>query len=100
MLVFCVQVNWLPVICSGGDFKSMILPSVTLAIAMVLQIYQTGPYGGAGRTEPGLCDGSPRQRRGGVEVLWLNVFPNSLLPLITMLAFPQAPCWEELRWWK
>lgn len=34
MLVFCVQVNWLPVICSGGDFKSMILPSVTLAIAM------------------------------------------------------------------
>lgn len=34
MLVFCVRVNWLPVISSAGDFRSMILPSVTLAIAM------------------------------------------------------------------
>ncbi|MBO7730553.1 MAG: ABC transporter permease, partial [Lachnospiraceae bacterium] len=34
MLLFCVKIKLLPVICSGGDFKSMILPAVTLAIAM------------------------------------------------------------------
>ena len=31
MLLLCVKVKLLPVICSGGDFKSMILPAVTLA---------------------------------------------------------------------
>ena len=34
MLFFCVRLKWLPVVCSGGDFKSLILPAVTLAFAM------------------------------------------------------------------
>ena len=85
MLVFCVQVNWLPVICSGGDFKSMILPSVTLAIAM------SSKYTRQVRTavlEELSQDYVTGARARGVpewKILWLNVFPNSLLPLITML---------------
>ena len=31
ILVFCVQLRLLPVVSSGGSFKDMILPSVTLA---------------------------------------------------------------------
>ena len=34
MLAFCVEINVFPVICSGGDFKSIFLPALTLAIAM------------------------------------------------------------------
>ena len=85
MLVFCVQVNWLPVICSGGDFKSMILPSVTLAIAM------SSKYTRQVRTavlEELSQDYVTGARARGVpewKILWLNVYPNSLLPLITML---------------
>lgn len=85
MLVFCVQVNWLPVICSGGDFKSMILPSVTLAIAM------SSKYTRQVRTavlEELSQDYVIGARARGVQewkILWLNIFPNSFLPLITML---------------
>jgi len=85
MLVFCVQVNWLPVICSGGDFKSMILPSVTLAIAM------SSKYTRQVRTavlEELSQDYVTGARARGVQewkILWLNIFPNSFLPLITML---------------
>ena len=34
MLFFCVRLQLLPVVCSAGDFKSLLLPAVTLAFAM------------------------------------------------------------------
>ena len=58
MLAFCVYINAFPVISSAGDFKSLFLPALTLAIAM-----------------------SSKYTR---KIIWGNVFPNSLLPLITM----------------
>lgn len=85
MLVFCVQVNWLPVVSSGGSFEDMILPSVTLAIAM------SSKYTRQVRTavlEELSQDYVIGARARGVpewKILWLNIFPNSLLPLITML---------------
>lgn len=85
MLAFCVKVNLLPVVSSGGDFKSMILPSVTLAIAM------SSKYTRQVRTavlEELSQDYVTGARARGVKewkILWTNVFPNSLLPLITML---------------
>ncbi len=85
MLLFCVKIKLLPVICSGGDFKSMILPAVTLAIAM------SAKYTRQVRTailEELSQDYVVGARARGVKerkILWRNVFPNSLLPLITML---------------
>ncbi|MBR2755647.1 MAG: ABC transporter permease [Lachnospiraceae bacterium] len=85
MLLLCVKVKLLPVICSGGDFKSMILPAVTLAIAM------SAKYTRQVRTailEELSQDYVVGARARGVKerkILWRNVFPNSLLPLITML---------------
>ena len=66
MLAFCVYINAFPVISSAGDFKSLFLPALTLAIAM------SSKY--------------TRQVRGvkKSKIIWGNVFPNSLLPLITM----------------
>lgn len=84
MLIFCVRIKYFPVISSGGDFKSMVLPSVTLAVAM------TAKYTRQVRTaileELGQDYVTGARARGVKEwkILWLNVFPNSLLPLITM----------------
>ena len=84
MLCFCVRINYFPVISSQGDFKSMVLPSVTLAIAM------SAKYTRQVRTailEELSSDYVVGARARGVKewkILWLNVFPNSLLPLITM----------------
>ena len=85
ILWFCVRLKLLPVVSSGGDFRSLILPSVTLAVAM------SAKYTRQVRTavlEELSSDYVIGARARGVKeskILWGNVFPNSLLPLITML---------------
>ena len=85
ILWFAVRLKLLPVVSSGGDLKSLILPSVTLAVAM------SAKYTRQVRTavlEELSSDYVIGARARGVKeskILWGNVFPNSLLPLITML---------------
>lgn len=85
ILFFCVRLKLLPVVSSGGSFKDLILPAVTLAIAM------SAKYTRQVRTavlEELSSDYVVGARARGVKeskILWGNVFPNSLLPLITML---------------
>ena len=85
ILIFCVKLRLLPVVSSAGDFKSLILPAVTLAVAM------TAKYTRQVRTavlEELHSDYVIGARARGVsenKILWGNVLPNSLLPLITML---------------
>ena len=85
MLVFCVWVHWLPVICSGGDFKSMILPSVTLAIAMSSKYTRQVRTAILEELSQDYVTGARARGVAEWKILWLNVFPNSLFPLITML---------------
>ena len=85
ILIFCVRLKLLPVVSSGGSFKDLILPAVTLAVAM------SAKYTRQVRTavlEELHSDYVVGARARGVperKILWGNVFPNSLLPLITML---------------
>ena len=85
ILIFCVKLGLFPVVSSAGDFKSLILPAVTLAVAM------TAKYTRQVRTavlEELHADYVVGARARGVsesQILWRNVLPNSLLPLITML---------------
>ena len=85
ILYFCVKLRLLPVVSSGGTFKDLLLPAVTLAIAM------SAKYTRQVRTavlEELSSDYGVGARARGVKdskILWGNVFPNSLLPLITML---------------
>ena len=85
MLVFCVRVNWLPVISSAGDFKSMILPSVTLAIAMSAKYTRQVRTAVLEELNQDYVVGAEARGIKRWKILWTNVFPNSLLPLITML---------------
>ena len=69
MLAFCVHINVFPVISSAGDLRSIFLPALTLALAM------SSKY--------------TRQVRTAVleemnQDYVVGVFPNALLPLITM----------------
>ena len=85
ILFFCVRLRLLPVVSSGGTFKDLLLPAVTLAIAM------SAKYTRQVRTavlEELSSDYVVGARARGVKdskILWGNVFPKSLLPLITML---------------
>ena len=85
ILYFCVKLRLLPVVSSGGTFKDLLLPAVTLAIAMSAKY--TRPVRTAVLEELS-SDFVVGARARGVKdskILWGNVFPNSLLPLITML---------------
>ncbi len=85
ILYFGVRLRLFPVVSSGGTLKDLMLPAVTLAIAM------SAKYTRQVRTavlEELSSDYVVGARARGVKeskILWGNVFPNSLLPLITML---------------
>ena len=84
MLAFCVHIKAFPVISSAGDLRSIFLPALTLALAM------SSKYTRQVRTavlEELNQDYVVGARARGVResvILWRNVFPNALLPLITM----------------
>lgn len=85
MLVFCVKINIFPVMSSGGDFKSLVLPSATLAIAMASKYTRQVRTAVLEELSQDYVVGAKARGVKSWKILWLNVFPNSLLPLITML---------------
>ena len=85
MLVFCVIFKIFPVICSGGDLQSLILPAVTLAIAMSAKYTRQVRTAVLEELNQDYVTGARARGVKEWKILWCNVFPNSLLPLITML---------------
>lgn len=85
MMFFCVKLKWLPVVSSSGDFKSLILPSVTLAFAMSAKYTRQVRTAILEELSQDYVIGARARGVAEWKILWLNVFPNSLLPLITML---------------
>lgn len=85
MLYFCVIHKWFPVVSSSGDFKSMVLPSLTLAIAMASKYSRQVRTAVLEELSQDYVIGARARGINGWKIIWCNVFPNSLLPLITML---------------
>ncbi|MGN0294136.1 MAG: nickel ABC transporter permease [Lachnospiraceae bacterium] len=85
MLVFCVMFKIFPVICSGGDLQSLILPAVTLAVAMSAKYTRQVRTAVLEELNQDYVTGARARGVKEWKILWCNVFPNSLLPLITML---------------
>ncbi|MCI8410061.1 MAG: ABC transporter permease [Lachnospiraceae bacterium] len=83
--IFGVQLHWVSVSGGRSDLKSLILPAITLAIAM------SAKYTRQVRTA--VLDELHKEyvmaakMRGIKEkvILWKNVLPNAMLPLITLL---------------
>ena len=85
MLVFCVKLKLLPVVSSAGDFKSLLLPSITLAFAMAAKYTRQVRTAIVEELSQDYVTGARARGVAEWKILWLNVFPNSLLPLLTML---------------
>lgn len=85
LYVVAMKLGWLPVVSNQMNFQRLILPAVTLAIAMA------GKYARQVRAailEELRQDYVAGARARGLSercVLWRHVLPNAALPLITML---------------
>ena len=85
ILYFCVKLRLLPVVSSGGTFKDLLLPAVTLAIAMSAKYTRQVRTAVLEELSSDFVVGARARGVKDSKILWGNVFPNSLLPLITML---------------
>lgn len=83
--IFGVMLKWVSV--SGGktDFKSMILPALTIALAMSSKYTRQVRHIFLEELEKSYVAGA--RMRGIKEsiILWRHVLPNAMLPLITLL---------------
>lgn len=84
MLGLCVKVRIFPVIASAGDFKSLFLPALTLAIAMASKYTRQVRTAVLEELSQDYVTGAEARGVKRARIVWGNVFPNALLPLITM----------------
>lgn len=85
MLAFCVKFRIFPVMAANGDFKSLFLPALTLAIAMTAKYTRQVRTAVLDELSQDYVTGAEARGVKRSKIIWLNVFPNALLPLITML---------------
>lgn len=85
MLLFCVKLRLFPVISGTGDFKSLFLPALTLAIAMAAKYARQVRTAVLEELNQDYVVGAEARGIKRSRIIWGNVFPNALLPLITML---------------
>ena len=81
----CLKLGWLPVVSAGQGFKKIILPAVTLAFAMASKYTRQVRTAVLEELHQDYVIGARARGASEREILWKQVFPNSLLPLITML---------------
>lgn len=85
MLVFCVYYGFFPVISSAGDFRSLFLPALTLAIAMTAKYTRQVRTAVLEELTQDYVIGAEARGIKRSRIIWGNVFPNAFLPLVTML---------------
>jgi peptide/nickel transport system permease protein len=84
IMLFSIRLGWTPV-SGGGDFVHLILPAVTLGMALagiLARLTRSGllevlgsPYVRAARAK-----GAPESR-----ILWIHALRNAMLPVITVM---------------
>ena len=85
MLAFCVRLAIFPVISANADFKSLFLPALTLAIAMASKYTRQVRATVLEELNQDYVTGALARGVRKSQIIWKNVFPNALLPLVTML---------------
>ena len=85
MSIFGVALRWVSVSGGSTDFKSFILPSFTLAIAMSAKYTRQVRNAVLDELHQDYVTGA--RMRGAKEstILWKHVLPNAMLPLVTLL---------------
>lgn len=82
---FGVKLRWVNVAGGSTDFKAMILPAVTLAIAMSAKYTRQVRTAFLDELRQDYVTGARMRGIKERDILWKHVLPNALLPLVTLL---------------
>lgn len=83
--IFGVQLRWVTVSGGSTDFKSLVLPAVTLAIAMSAKYTRQVRIAVLEELQQDYVTGARMRGLSEKKILWKHVLPNATLPLVTLL---------------
>jgi len=83
--IFGVTLRWVSVSGGSTDFKSLILPAVTLAIAMSAKYTRQVRAAVLEELNQDYVIGARMRGIKESTILWKHVLPNAMLPLVTLL---------------
>ena len=83
--IFGVTLKWVSVSGGTSDFKSLILPSVTLAISMSAKYTRQVRIAVLDELHQDYVIGARMRGLKESMILWCHVLPNAILPLITLI---------------
>lgn len=83
--IFGVRLRWVSVAGGTTDFKSVILPAVTLAIAMSAKYTRQVRTAVLEELNQDYVTGARMRGIKETTILWRHVLPNATLPLVTLL---------------
>ena len=86
MQVLSIRLGWLPVISSGTGFKSAVMPTLTLAIAMSAKYMRQVRATVLEELNKDYVTGAQARGVRGRVILWRSVLKASMLTIITLLA--------------
>lgn len=83
--IFGVRLRWINVAGGTTDFKAMILPAVTLALAMSAKYTRQVRNAVLEELHQDYVTGARMRGIRESVILWRHVLPNAMLPIVTML---------------
>lgn len=83
--IFGVNLHWIPVAGGTTDIKGLILPSVTLAIAMSAKYTRQVRAAVLDELKQDYVTGARMRGEKEISILFKEVLPNVMLPLVTLL---------------
>ncbi len=86
--IFGVNLRWVSVSGGSTDFKSLILPAVTLAISMSAKYTRQVRIAVLDELRQDYVAGARLRGIHESTILWRHVLPNAMLPLVTLLGLP------------
>lgn len=85
LYIIALKLHLVPTVAAGGGIKQMILPALTLAFAMSAKYTRQVRTAVLEELNQDYVTGARARGLSERTILWCHVFPNALLPLVTML---------------
>lgn len=85
LYVIALKLKILPVVSTGDGFEKIILPSLTLAFAMAAKYTRQVRTIILEELNKDYVIGAKARGINSKTILWKHIFPNSLLPLLTLI---------------
>lgn len=85
LYAIALKLKLVPVVATGGGIQKLILPALTLAFSMVAKYTRQVRTAVLEELSQDYVTGARARGISERTILWRHVFPNALLPLVTML---------------